>query len=178
MRRAAFAFWIFAGQAQDPASTGEVPEYALKAAFLLNFAKYVEWPSRSFEDQEAAIHVAVLGRDPFGPELEAVLKGKIVRGRPLKLRRVGRPSDLRDVHIVFVPRSEERRLPEILARALSGAVLVVGESGEFCRAGGALSILVDNGKPRIEANPEAAARAALKIDAKLLKIATIVRGAP
>jgi hypothetical protein len=180
LRRAASALGIFlagalAGQEKAPTSTGQVPEYALKAAFLLNFAKYVEWPAHSFEDPGDPILVAVLGRDPFGPELEAVLKGKVVRGRPLKVRRIGRPSDLGDVHIVFVPRAEERRLADVLARAVPSAMLVVGESKEFCRAGGAISILIENDKPRIEANPDAAARAALKIDAKLLKVAKIVR---
>ncbi len=166
---------LLAGQAEIESSS-RVPEYALKAAFLLNFAKYVEWPPTAFEDQTAPITIAVIGRDPFGPELEASLKGRVVRGRPLKIRRIGRPTDIADLHMLFVPRGEERKMPEILAR--SQAVLLVGESPGFCRLGGALSILIEDGKPRIEANPDAAARSELKIDAKLLKVATIIRDSP
>ena len=167
---------LLAGQSENTASARNVPEYALKAAFLLNFAKYVEWPAASFEDPAAPIVIAVLGRDPFGPELEATLKGRVVKGRPLKIRRIGRPGDIADLHMLFVPRGEERRMPEILAR--ERAVLLVGESDAFCRSGGALSILIQEGRPRIEANPAAAVRAGLKIDAKLLKVATIIRDAP
>lgn len=171
MMRALFAVLL---QAEAPPL--EAPEYALKAAFLLNFAKYVEWPSKAFEDPKAPLVVGVLGRDPFGAHLDETLKGKFARGRPVKVRRFGRPRDVRDVHILFVPRGEEDKLSEL--RELPESLLLVGEGERFCRAGGVLSILIEEGRPRIEANPDAAARAELTIDAKLLKVARIVRGAP
>lgn len=161
-------------QADVPAP--EVPEYVLKALFLLNFAKYVEWPPGAFENPSAPFFIGVLGRDPFGEVLEATLKGKLARGRPVKIRRFGRPRDVADVHILFVPRAEEDKLPELLERP--GPVLLVGESERFCRLGGALSVLIEEGRPRLEANPRAAARADLTIDAKLLKVASVVRSGP
>lgn len=172
---AALVLGVCLGQADAPA---EAPEYVVKSVFLLNFAKYVQWPPGTFPTSDAPIYVGVLGRDPFGPELDATLKGKRVQGRFLKVRRFGRPRDVRDVHILFVPRGEEERLSEILERIRGQSILIVGEGESFCREGGVLSVLIEKGKPRIEANPDAAARADLTIDAKLLKVATIIRGAP
>lgn len=156
-----------------PASEAE-----LKSVFLLNFVKYVEWPPRAFMDETSPVWIGVLGRDPLGAELEATLRDKRVRGRPLRVRRFGRPRDIFDVHLLFIPRSEEGRIEEVLARVKDGAVLLVGESRGFCRLGGTLSVIIENGRPVVEANPEAAARADLTIDARLLRVSQVIRGTP
>lgn len=152
-----------------------LPEYVLKAGFLYNFAKYVEWPADAFESADAPIVIGIVGKDPFGPDLEKSLGGKTVRNRAFRILRFAEPADIRRCHMLFVPRSEKERLEQILAQAAKGPTLTVGEDAGFARAGGTSSILIENEKPRLEVNPDAAEKAGLTISAKLLKAATVVR---
>lgn len=164
--------------ADGQADPRELPEYVLKAGFLFNFAKYVEWPESAFDNPQDPLVIAVVGKDPFGDDLDRSLRGKTVKGRPIRIARFNAASDIRDAHILFVPRTETENLDRILRQVRSRPVLLVGEAPEFCRQGGALCILVRDGQPRLEANPEAAAKAKLTIDAKLLRAATVVRDQP
>ena len=157
---------------QDPP---QFSEYVLKAGFLFNFAKYVEWPADAFAKPESPIIVAVVGPDPFGADLEKVLKGKTAKGRPLAIERFREAAEVARCHILFVPRSESSRLPDIMKRLAGRPTLTVGEDQAFCKAGGALNILVERERARLEANPDAAERAKLTIDTKLLRAATIVK---
>ncbi|MBI4566538.1 MAG: YfiR family protein [Planctomycetes bacterium] len=158
-----------------PQQPEALPEYVLKAGFLYNFAKYVEWPAEAFERPESPITIGVVGKDPFGGDLEDALKNKTVKNRAFAILRFPKPSDIQRCHILFVARSEKERVPRILERIRDWPVLTVGEEEEFARAGGALNILIENDKPKLEANPQAAEKARLKIDAKLLKAATLVK---
>lgn len=161
--------------AQDPPEA--LPEYVLKAGFLFNFAKYVEWPADAFENPESPIVIGISGKDPFGADLEKALQNKTVRNRAFRVVRFAEPADIRRCHMLFVPRTERERVPEILTQAARWSTLTVGEEAGFARSGGATSILIENEKPRIEVNPDAAEKVGLTINAKLLKAATIVRTA-
>lgn len=156
----------------------ELPEYVLKAGFLFNFAKYVEWPESAFDGPEDPLVIAVVGKDPFGADLDRALRGKTVKGRPIRIARFNSASEIRKAHILFVPRTEIEHTDEIVREVRAQPVLLVGEAPTFCREGGAINILVRDGQPKLEANPEAATRAKLTIDAKLLRAATVVREGP
>jgi len=164
--------------AAGPAGQAELPEYVLKAGFLFNFAKYVEWPDTAFNGPDDPLVIAVVGKDPFGDDLDRSLRGKTVKGRTIRIARYGSVSEIRNAHILFVPRTEAGKTDEIVQKLRTRPVLLVGEAPAFCREGGAINILVREGQPRLEANPEAAARARLTIDAKLLRAATVVREDP
>jgi hypothetical protein len=167
----ALALWAAAGvSAQDA-----LPEYTVKAGFIFNFAKYVEWPADAFEKADSPITIGILGADPFGDGLEKTLKGKTVRGRSFSVQRFRETSELQRVHILFIPRTEKERVREILKQVESWAVLTVGEDETFSRSGGTTNILIENDKPKLEVNPDAAEKARLTIDSKLLRVATIVR---
>lgn len=158
--------------AQDQAA---LPEYTVKAGFIFNFAKYVEWPADAFEKADSPITIGVVGTDPFGDKLENILRNKTIRSRPFVVLRFGEASELQRVHILFIPRTEKDRVREILKQAQAWPVLTVGEDDGFARAGGTTNILIEKEKPKLEVNPEAAEKARLTIDQKLLKVATIVR---
>jgi hypothetical protein len=158
---------------QDPSQT--LPEYTLKAGFLFNFAKYVDWPAEAFEKPGTPITIGIVGTDPFGEDLERMLKNKTVKNRTFAVQRFREPSGIQRCHILFVPRSEKEHFPEILKQIESWPVLTVGEDEGFSRAGGTTNILIEKEKPRLEVNPDAAEKAKLTIDAKLFKAATIVR---
>jgi hypothetical protein len=153
----------------------ELPEYVLKAGFLYNFAKYVDWPVAAFDREDSPIVIGVAGRDPFGPDLEKTFQGKAVKGRAFLIERFAEPADIRRCHMLFVAKTDKARQSEILASASKWPVLTVGEEEGFARSGGVTSILIENAKPRLEVNPEAAEKAGLTISAKLLKAATVVR---
>lgn len=160
---------------QEP--SGSLPEYVVKAGFLYNFAKYVEWPGDAFPKADSPIAIGIVGADPFGDEIDKALRSKTVRERTFAIHRFRDPAELKPCHILFIPRTEKSRVAEILKRAESWPVLTVGEDEGFAKAGGSVNILIENEKPRLEVNPEAADRAKLTINSKLLKLATIVRPA-
>lgn len=158
--------------AQDPPT---LPEYVVKAGFIFNFAKYVEWPADAFEGPDSPIMIGIVGADPFGDRLETILKNKTIRNRRFEVQRFREPSELRRVHILFIPRTERERFREILKQTEAWPVLTVGEDEGFAGAGGTTNILIENEKPKLEVNPDAAGKARLAIDPKLLKVAAIVR---
>jgi hypothetical protein len=158
---------LLSPQERDP-----VPVYALKAAFLYNFATFVEWPPETFPDARAPFTVGVLGRDPFGDLLEETFRGKTVGGRRIAVKRSRDVDDLRSCQLVFLPEGEATARA---LNALKGAsVLTVGESDGFAEDGGCVNFYIDGLRVRFEINPEAAKRANLKISSKLLRLARLV----
>ena len=153
----------------------QLPEYVVKAGFLYNFAKYVEWPAESFEKPETPISIAIVGADPFGAELDKALKDKRAQERGFVIHRYRSPADLQACHILFIPKSEKARVADILKKVEGWATLTVGEDEGFAKGGGAVNILIEKEKPRLEVNPDVAEKAKLTISAKLLKLATLVK---
>jgi hypothetical protein len=153
--------------AQAPAPS----EYQLKAAFLYNFGKFVEWPASAFPAPDTPFGVCILGEDPFGLDLETVLRGKTLVGRELLLRRLHSESEWPRCHILFTSGPP----PVSLLDPPREGLLTVGEAPGFTRSGGVVRFVVDAGKVRFEINPDAADRAKLRISSKLLRLARIVR---
>src|ERR1700722_2656009 len=89
-------------------------EYQLKAAFLFNFAKFVDWPPGTFATAASPFTICILGRDPFGRDLDDSLRYKTIAYRSIVIRRCQSDSDARTCQILFVSRSESNRIPEIL----------------------------------------------------------------
>lgn len=148
-------------------------EYQLKAAFLYNFAKLVEWPAEAFADTDAPFIIGVLGRDPFGVAL-ASLAGKTVRGRKVVIKRFERAQDLASSHVLFISASERARLTQIVQSLKGSSVLTVGEISRFAQRGGIIHFIRRRNKIRFAINVAAAERAGLKISLRLLKQAKVV----
>jgi len=159
-------------QAQRPT------EYQVKAAFLFNFAKFVEWPDSVFEDARAPIVIGVIGNDPFGADLDQAVKGKIVRDRKLEVRRMPSLEEGETCcHILFISISESKRLKAIFSALRHRNVLTVGDMDGFCRNGGAVGFFLSRNKVRFEINADVVTRSGLKMSSKLLKLARIVTDA-
>ena len=161
-----------------PAQVRPPSEYELKAAFLFNFAKFVDWPPNAFAGPESPFLVCVLGADPFGIALDNALRGKIIAEHPASVARVKRVADISSCQILFVAASESHLLPEVLAKLRGQCVLVIGETNDFASSGGAIQFTLEDNRIRFFINPDAADRAGLKISSKLLALAKIVRDAP
>jgi hypothetical protein len=156
---------------------GEPPvsrEYALKAAFLYNFAKFVEWPKVAFPNESAPIAICIVGDDPFGTALEAV-KGRAVRERKTVMKRGVKPDDLRACHICFVSRSEGENLAKILAELRDCHALTVSDVEGFAQRGGVIGLVTVEDEIHLEINVDAAERAGLTVSSRLLKLAKIIR---
>lgn len=149
-------------------------EYQLKAAFLFNFAKFVDWPPGAFPAPDAPINLCVIGHDPFGPALDELLRGKTINNRPLVPHRIANASELKGCHLVFISLQDEKQLPEILLALKGASSLLVGEAPDFTERGGAIQFFIENNKLRFAINVDAVQRAHLQASAKLLALAKIV----
>lgn len=153
-------------------------EYQLKAAFVYNFAKFVDWPPDVYTKPESPFAICILGDDPFGSVIDDALRGKTVSDHPVVIRREKDAVAARRCQIVFVSASEKRRLPDILESLKGANALVVGDFGGFAAAGGAIELTLQDDRVRFSINPAAADGAGLKISSQLLALATIVHGTP
>jgi len=149
-------------------------EYEAKAAFLFNFLKFVDWPAQAFADDNAPLVIGIVGDDKSSERIEQLVSGKSANGRQVVVKRFPSFKQLTYCHLVFVRASERERLPQNLSAVRSGS-LIVGESESFARWGGAINFSIKDGKISLEINQKSAERAGLKISAKLLSIARIVK---
>ncbi len=152
-----------------------VDEYQVKAAFLYNFAKFVEWPREEFKTPRDPILVCVLGHNPFGTSLEDVIRGKTIDGRGVAFRQVSNAQQAGACQILFVSSEDGQRFHS-LARGLKPAgILTVGEMQGFAAEGGIINFKLDGDRVRFEINVDAAEHAQLRISSKLLSLAQIVK---
>lgn len=157
-------------QAQSDAPT----EHQVKAAFLYNFAKFVEWPAEAFSGPAAPLQLCVLGEDPFGSDLRDLVKGKIVGGRAVQVLNPVNLEQSRTCHILFVSPSEKGGTRHIIEELSDRSVLIVGDSRGFAEQGGMINFVLENDRVRFEINVKAAERARLKISSRLLNVAKLV----
>lgn len=162
---------VLMGRAQDAPS-----EYQVKAAYLFNFLKFVEWPENAFGDPLAPIVIGVVGDDPFGDALPQVVIGKTVQGRDVVVRIYRAGEDLRGAHILFIGSSERKKVPAILFSLRGSDVLTVADMEGFLDLGGMIQFVPENNRVRFAINVEAARRAKLKMSSKLLSLAKTVEG--
>jgi len=161
------ALWVTGACAQ-------VEEYQLKAAVVYNLVKFVEWPPQSFARPSDPISVCVLGQNPFRHWLREMISGKTVDGRPVAFREVAL-AEANRCQILFVASSEGKRLRTILDDMRTAAVLTVGDTAGFAALGGVANLRLEGESVRIEINLGAARQKNLRISAKLLSLAEIVK---
>jgi uncharacterized protein DUF4154 len=149
-------------------------EYQVKAAFLLSFAKFVEWPPDAFQSDRAPIIVCVFRYDPFGSSLDEIIRGKNINNRELLPRRINELPELKACQLVFVSDREDKRLSEILISLQGRSALVVGEGEDFAERGGGIQFFIETNKLRFAINMDAVQRARLQVSSKLLALAKIV----
>jgi uncharacterized protein DUF4154 len=157
--------------ARSPEPTAE---YTLKAAFLFNFTKFVEWPADAFADEKSPFNLCILGEDRFGASLDAVVANESVNGRPIVVRRLPRGGEARACQILFLGRTERERQAEVLAGLRNAPVLTVGETDRFLDDGGLLLFFLEADRIRFAVNLRAVERTRLKISSKMLRLAKLV----
>jgi hypothetical protein len=169
------ALLLFCTPASGVAETA-VGEYSLKAAFIYNFSKFVEWPESAFKGKRDFC-IATLGRAPLEREL-AALSGKTVQGRSIVFHRLSSPEEALQCQVLFIGRSELPKLEAILDTLKDQPVLTIAESDDFCRKGGMLALEKENGKIVFDVNYRETQRVRLKPNSQLLKLARKIYGRP
>jgi hypothetical protein len=152
-------------------------EYSVKAVYLYNFGKFVQWPAATSAIAPAnTFAICVLGDDPFGDLLANVVKGESINGLPLSTTHIDRVDDAVKCRILFISASEDARLARILDALQSRSLLTVSDMPGFCDRGGMIQFVVNDEKVRFEVNVAAADKAKLALSSQLLKVAIAVRG--
>lgn len=166
---------VLATWASGAANAEEVDEYHIKAAYVYNLAKFVEWPPGAFRSVTDPIAVCVFGQSPIADALEEAVAGEKIDDRRLTVRRVSDVQGANNCHILFIAACSRKHLRSILANLKMAGTLTVGETDDFLEEGGALNFLLEGNKVRIEVNMNVVERQMLHISPKLLSLARVVR---
>lgn len=149
-------------------------EDQIKAAYLFNFLKFVEWPGGAPEDPHGKWMIGVVGDSPVGGELKRLVDQKTVEGRELLVQKFQATDDFRGCNILFVSASEEKHLPSILNVLRGSSVLTVADMNNFIGRGGMIQFVTDGNRVRMDIDVGATGRARLKVSSKLLALAQAV----
>lgn len=145
-------------------------EYQIKAAFLFNFVKFIEWPPQAFKAADSPICLGVLGDDPLGSALDEVIRGETVHDRRLVVLRSRRIEDLRGCHLLFISGSEKSNVKDIIDTLGGQPIVTVSDIEGFANNGGVIQFFLDDKKVRFEINPLVAKRLDLRMSAQLLAL--------
>jgi hypothetical protein len=169
---------VIFGTAGLSAQKSKPQEYEVKATYLYNFARFVQWPATATAAKSDSFAICVLGQDPFGPALDAVVAGETIDGKAVSAKRVSKPQDAVGCRVLYISSSEENRLREVLAALDTFGVLTVSDIPQFSQRGGMIQFIQASNKIRFEVNLASAVVAGLTLSSELLKVAVIVRKNP
>ena len=171
--------WAPGALAQDRDSSNS-SEYLIKAGFIFNFAKFVEWPPTTFAQPDSPIVIGILGTDPFGAIIDQIVQDKKIGGRGFVVKRMKWGTDLKDLKeckILFVGASERVHIDELVQIVRGLPILTVGETPGFAEHGGVIRLVLEDNRVRFEVNVDAARQAGLTISSRLLTLARIIQPA-
>jgi hypothetical protein len=167
---------VLLGGAAPVSAAPEATPSQVKAAFLLNFPRYVEWPAAVFATSNSPIVVTILGDATLEEEFSKMAAGKTINGRPVVVLTQTAPDQLKATNqIVFVSASV-RQSADLLARLRAAPILTVGDGDDFLAQGGAIRFARRDQRIRLEVNLVATQQAQLKVSSKLLGVADVVKG--
>jgi len=148
-------------------------EYQVKAAFLLNFMKFVAWPPGALGNAGSPLSICILGDDPFGKDIDQIVEGETIGGRPVAIERVRKLPLPRSCNVLFVSRSE-KDISEMMS-GLPPGVLTVSDRDRFLQEGGMIAFVIADRRVRFDINQAAAMRASLTMNPLMLAVARSVQ---
>jgi len=162
-----------------PAPAGAAAsEYALKAALMYKLTRFVRWPDGRDHRPDNTFGVCLLGRDDFGPALDA-LQGRTVNGLPITVHRFSQSREInRDCQMLFISDSKKAFVGPITGTLADQAVLTIGDCSGFAEGGGMIQFVHHGRRVGFRINLHRVREAGLKVAAPLLQLATIVDGPP
>jgi len=150
-------------------------EHKIKAAFIYNFAKFIEWPAESFAKDQNTLTLCIIGKDLFGDATKTV-EGKTIKEKKLLVKRIKGIEDIGECHILFISESEGKNLSPILEKIKYKHILSIADMEGFAHRGGIINFITTDNKVQFEINIDAAQQSGLKVSSKLLKLAKIIKG--
>jgi uncharacterized protein DUF4154 len=148
-------------------------EYALKAVFLYNFCRFIEWPKSAFASPNEPIVIGIVGEDPFGALLMEAVQGEMSRGRPIQIEHYNKTDNIGRCHLLFVSHSEANHTEKIVAAVSGKSVVTVGETDAFLDRGGMIALTAEKNRVRLHINPSLLRAASLDVSSKLLRVAEL-----
>ena len=161
---------MVAGLLAGVVAAEQVDERDVKAAFLFNFTRFVEWPASAAEDS-GPFHLCVLSDSTTAEAIERTMKGEVVNGRPVQTVVPRSPEDARRCQILFVGHSEMDRAAPLLAAVRDLPILTVGEGEQYVSRGGTIQFVREGGRVRFDVDVHGAKRVGLTISSRLLRVA-------
>ena len=154
------------------------PEYEVKAAYLLDFGKFVTWPPAADAAHRNTFTICVLGGDPFGSILDATVRGEKINNKPVTVRRIRSAREAAECNVLFVNENEERLSIRTISSLNKPGTLTVSDAPGFLDRGGMIQFVRSGDRVRFEVNLKAAQEGGLTLSSELLKVAKAVRGKP
>jgi hypothetical protein len=160
--------------AAGPVAAAPASEYQVKAVLLFNFSQFVSWPPTAFTSVDEPLVIAVLGHDPFGADLDAVVSGERVGNRPLVVRRFRDVSEVKQCQILFIHHSEVAKLSAIAAALRGRSILTVSDADDAANRGVVIQFVTEGNHVRLRINVAVARADGLTISSKLLRPAQLI----
>lgn len=165
------------GSVPLPAALPPKPtEYEVKAAYLINFGKFVR--STAQRPARSSFDICILGRDPMGQALDTLAANVSINNLPVHIRRLPDVSEAKTCAILFISTSDQDRLREDLAILDDADVLTVSDAPDFLQRGGMIQFLLVSNHVRFSVNLDAVNHAHLELSSELLRVASFVSGKP
>lgn len=150
-------------------------EYKVKAAFLYNFTRFVNWQPAAFHSPDAPFVIGIIGNDPFGTYIEDIVEGEKVGDRDIIVQRYSDIKEINNCQIIFISISETAKTKEIISSIEHQNILTVSDDEHFLKSGGQLRFFKESNKVRIQINMTAVKKSQLEISSKLLRIAKTLK---
>jgi YfiR/HmsC-like len=166
---------IFSSNSVVHGQQTKASEYELKAVYLYNFAKFVDFPADATKSKGGPFTICVLGKDPFGSVLDATVADESIAGKRVIAKRIAETPQAVDCQILYISSSEEGRLNTIFGGLSRMAILTVSDIPQFSQHGGMIEFVLQGNKIRFDVNLGAAQQAGLNLSSQLLKVASNVR---
>lgn len=155
---------------------GQEQEYQIKAVFLEQFTRFIEWPDSSgISDSSTPFIVSVIGKNPFGSILEQTYAQQMIKNKIVKILYITSPDEINDCHLLFISSSNKTILPEILSRTRGKPILTVSDTNGFAENGVIINFYLSSSKLKFEINEQAVHESGLVMSYMLLNLAKIIK---
>ena len=158
------------------AQTRSADEDQVKAAFLLNFGRFVEWPATAFADQTEPFRICISGSTDVANALGVLTIGQKLQGRGIAVHLIDHHQPLKQCHMLFIGNVTIRERKALLAEVKGTSTFTVADEKGFVDNGGMLGLVNADNRISFEINQQLAEDAGLKISSRLLSLAKVVRG--